>query len=44
MHLVAAIVLAGIILYHLRTAVVALNSAALVLASAVMCISILECY
>ncbi len=41
----------GIILYYLRTAVVALNSAeryytafALVLASAVMCISILERY
>ena len=51
MHLVAAIVLAGIILYYLRTAVVALNSAeryytacALVLASAVMCLSILERY
>ena len=51
MHLVAAIVLAGIILYYLRTTVVALNTAeryytafALVLAVAVTCITILERY
>jgi hypothetical protein len=48
-HLVAAIVLSGIILYVLRTAVIALNTAeryytsfSLVLASAVMCIAILS--
>jgi hypothetical protein len=51
MHLVAAIVLAGIILYYLRTMVVALNSAeryytafALVLTVAIVCIAILEHY
>jgi hypothetical protein len=51
MHLVAAIVLAGIILYYLRTTVVALNNAeryytafSLVLAVAVVCIAILEHY
>jgi hypothetical protein len=48
MQLVAAIVLAGIILYESRTAVIALNNAekhytafALVAASVVMCIAIL---
>jgi uncharacterized membrane protein len=51
MHLVAAIVLAAIILYYLRTMVVALNSAqhhytafTLVLIVAVVCIAILERY
>jgi hypothetical protein len=51
MHFVAAIVLAGIILYYLRTMVVALNNAeryytpfALVLSVAVVCITILERY
>jgi len=51
MHLVAAIVLAGIILYYLRTMVISLNSAerhytafALVLSVAVVCITILEHY
>lgn len=51
MHLVAAIVLAGIILYYLRTVVVALNSAgrcytafALVLSVTDVCIAILERY
>jgi hypothetical protein len=50
-HFVASIVLAGIILYELRTAVIALNNAeryytsfTLVLASAVMCIAILTRY
>jgi hypothetical protein len=49
MNLVAAIVLAGIILYYLRTTVVALNNAeryytafALVLSVAVVCMAILE--
>lgn len=49
LHLVAAIVLGGIILYLLRTAVIALNHAeryytafALVLACAVMCLAILS--
>lgn len=49
LHLVAAIVLGGIILYLLRTAVIALNNAeryhtafALVLACAVMCLAILS--
>ena len=49
LHLVAAIVLAGIILYELRTAVIALNNTeryytafALVLASAVLCIAVLS--
>ena len=48
LHLVAA-VLAGIILYELRTAVIALNNTeryytafALVLASAVLCIAVLS--
>ena len=48
-RLVAAIVLAGIILYELRTAVVALNNAeryytafALVLAVALVCIAVLS--
>ncbi len=51
MELVAAIVLAAIILFYLRTAVLALNSAeryytafTLVLSVAVMCIAILEHY
>jgi hypothetical protein len=51
MHLVAAIVLSGIILYYLRTMVVALNNAeryytafALVLTVAVVCIATLERY
>jgi hypothetical protein len=51
MHLVAAIVLGGIILYYLRTTVVALNNAeryytafALVLTAAVVCMAILEHY
>jgi hypothetical protein len=49
LQLVAAIVLAGIILFELRTAVVALNNAdryytafTLVLASAVMCLAVLS--
>jgi FlaA1/EpsC-like NDP-sugar epimerase len=51
MQLVAAIVLAGIILYYLRTTVIALNNAeryytafALVLTVAVVCLAILERY
>jgi hypothetical protein len=51
MQLVAAIVLAMIILYYLRTAVIALNDAeryytsfTLVLSVAVVCIAILEQY
>ena len=49
LHLVAAIVLAGIILFELRAAVVALNNTeryytafTLVLASAVLCIAVLS--
>jgi hypothetical protein len=49
LQLVAAIVLAGIILFELRTAVVALNNAdryytafTLVLASAVVCLAVLS--
>lgn len=51
MQLVAAIVLAGIILYYLRMTVIALNNAerhytafALVLTVAIVCIAILEHY
>ena len=51
MQLVAAIVSAGVILYYLRTLVIALNNSerhytsfALVLTVAVVCIAILEHY
>ena len=41
-QIVAAIVLAGIILYELRAATIALNNAERVLASAVLCIAVLS--